>query len=192
MATETSDQLTLAAPRAVAVIQGIADAQLDLPTPCRDYTVRDLTNHLFEVVVNFQALAAKQSVEWTDKPDFLAAGWRDRFEVECGRLIDAWADPSALDGISAGMGLPQRTVGHLVLLDLTVHPWDLARATGQPFVAEPTVVAGLQGLVDQMGPQARRMGVFGEVVPTGPGATDFDRLLGGAGRDPHWAPAATP
>lgn len=189
MATETSDLLTLAAPRAIAVIRGIADDQLDLPTPCRDYPVRDLTNHLFQVVVNFQSLAAKQPVEWADKPDFLADGWRDRFEVECDRLIDAWADPAALDGVSAGMGLPQKTVGEMALLDLTVHPWDLARATGQPFAAEPTVVAVLHGLVEQMGPQARAMGVFADAVPTAPDAPEFDRLLCAAGRDPDWSPS---
>ncbi|HEX7746620.1 MAG TPA: TIGR03086 family metal-binding protein [Micromonosporaceae bacterium] len=192
MATETSDLLTRAAPRAVAVIRGIADDQLDLPTPCRDYTVRDLANHLFQVVVNFPALAAKEPVEWADKPDFLADGWRDRFEAECGGLIDAWSEPSAEEGVSSGMGLPQTTVGTMALLDLTVHAWDLARATGQPFAAEPTVVGVLHGLVEQMGPRARAMGVFGAAVPAGPDATEFDRLLCAAGRDPKWTPPAEP
>jgi uncharacterized protein (TIGR03086 family) len=149
--------------------------------------VRDLLNHLFEVVINFQSLAAKQPVEWSDKPDLLADGWRDRFEAECGRLIDAWSDPSAMEGVSTGMGLPQQTVGNMALLDLTVHPWDLARATGQEFTAEPAVIASLHGMVEQMGPQARKTGVFGEPVPTAPDASDLDRLLGRTGRHPNWS-----
>lgn len=190
MTTEISDLLTRAVPRAAAVIRGIADDQLDLPTPCRDYPVRGLTNHLFQVVVNFQSLAAKQPADWREKPDFLVHDWRDRFEIECGRLIDAWSDPSALNGVSPGMGLPQKTVGDMALVDLTVHSWDLARATGQPFAAEPAVVTVLHAFVEERGPQARQMGAFGAALPSPPDASEFDRLLCATGRDPNWtAPA---
>ncbi|KAB1931733.1 hypothetical protein F8271_26665 [Micromonospora sp. ALFpr18c] len=93
MATQTSDLLAAAAPRTVDVVRGVADDQLDLPTPCRDYVVRDLLNHLFEVVVNFQELAVKRPVEWAEKPDHLGDGWRDRFAVETDRLVAAWSPP---------------------------------------------------------------------------------------------------
>ncbi|WP_344352041.1 TIGR03086 family metal-binding protein [Micromonospora lupini] len=133
MATQTSDLLAAAAPRTVDVVRGVADDQLDLPTPCRDYVVRDLLNHLFEVVVNFQDLAQKRQVEWAEKPDHLDDGWRDRFPVETDRLVAAWSDPSTLEGVSPGMGLPQTVIGGMALLDLIVHGWDLAVATGQPY-----------------------------------------------------------
>ncbi len=187
MATQTSDLLAAAAPRTVAVVRGIADDQLGLPTPCSEYTVRDLMNHLFEVVVNFQRLAAKRPAEWADKPDFLGDGWRDRFETETHRLTDAWADPSSLEGVSSGMGLPQATLGDMVLLDLTVHGWDLAVATGQPYQPAPEAMGVLHGLVDQLGPNARKMGVFAEAVPARADLPDLDRLLAGTGRDPAWA-----
>ncbi len=60
MSTKTSELLAVAAPRTVAVVRGISDEQLGLPTPCPDYTVRDLLGHLFDVVVNFQALARRE------------------------------------------------------------------------------------------------------------------------------------
>ncbi|MCM0676967.1 TIGR03086 family metal-binding protein [Micromonospora phytophila] len=184
MATQTSELLAAAALRTVAVVRAIADDQLDLPTPCRDYAVRDLLNHLFQVVVNFQALAAKRAVEWTDKPDHLADGWRDRFETETRWLVDAWSDPSSLQGVSAGMGLPQETVGGMALLDLTVHGWDLATATGQPYQPAPGVTAALHGLVERLGPQARKMGVFADPVPASPELSELERLIALTGRDP--------
>ncbi|MGW4500489.1 TIGR03086 family metal-binding protein [Micromonospora sp. NPDC004336] len=190
MATQTSDLLAVAAPPTVAVVRGIADDQLDLPTPCREYAVRDLLNHLFEVVVNFQALAAKRPVEWADKPDLLTDGWRDRFEAETRRLVDAWSDPSTLEGVSPGMGMPQSTVGGMVLLDLTVHGWDLAVATGQPYRPAPEAMAALHELVAQLGPNARKMGVFAEPVSADAGLSGLDRLLCDTGRDPAWTPAA--
>lgn len=190
MATQTSDLLAAAAPRTVAVVRTIADDQLHLPTPCRDYTVRDLLNHLYQVVVNFQELAAKRSVQWAEKPDHLTDDWRDRFEVETRRLVDAWSDPASLKGVSPGMGMPQAMVGGMVLLDLTVHGWDLAIATGQPYRPAPEVTAALHDLVERLGPQARKMGVFADPVPTAAGLPDLDRLLGLTGRDPAWTASA--
>ncbi|WP_433653166.1 TIGR03086 family metal-binding protein [Micromonospora zamorensis] len=196
MTTQTSDLLAAAAPRTVDVVRGIADDQLDLPTPCRDYVVRDLLNHLFEVVVNFQELAVKRPVEWAEKPDHLGDGWRDRFEAETGRLVAAWSDPSTLEGVSPGMGMPQTVIGGMALLDLTVHGWDLAVATGQPYQPAPEAVAELHGLVEQLGPTARKMGVFADPLPT-PTSTatptpdlapppDLARLLTQTGRTPTW------
>ncbi|MEE3919248.1 maleylpyruvate isomerase N-terminal domain-containing protein [Micromonospora sp. BRA006-A] len=98
--------------------------------PCPDYTVRDLLNHLFDVVVNFQALARREEVDWSGKTDHLTDGWRDRFATEATRLTEAWSDP-ARGGRLARHGLPQETVGSMALIDLTIHGWDLARATGQ-------------------------------------------------------------
>ncbi|WDZ86275.1 TIGR03086 family metal-binding protein [Micromonospora cathayae] len=189
MATKTSDLLTAAAPATVAVVRGISDDQLDLPTPCREYAVHALLDHLFQVVVNFQELAAKRAVDWSVQPDSRTDGWRDRFAAETDRVIRAWSEPSALVGVSPGMGLPQQVVGGMVLLDLTVHGWDLARATGQPFRADPTVVADLLDLAAMLGPTARQQGVFGAVVDLPTDSVDpFDRLLGATGRDPAWTP----
>jgi uncharacterized protein (TIGR03086 family) len=138
------------------------------------------------VVVNFQALAAKQMPEWGEKPDFLQGDWRTRFEAETGSLVEGWAVPSALVGVSPGMGLPQELVGNMAVLDLTIHPWDLARATGQPFSPDPSAVAALQVFVEHMGPQARKMGVFGEPVAPPEDASELDRLLAATGRSATW------
>ncbi|SCE66225.1 TIGR03086 family protein [Micromonospora viridifaciens] len=188
MTTKTSELLAVAAPRTVAVVQGISDDQLDLPTPCPEYTVRGLLNHLYDVVVNFQALARRQEVDWSAKTDHLTGGWRDRFTAETVRLIEAWSDPAALEGVSPGMGLPQETVGEMALIDLAVHGWDLARATGQRVEVEPEVLATGHGFMDRMGETGQRMGAFGEPVPTVAGATELDRLLCRTGRDPAWTP----
>ncbi|WP_433530847.1 TIGR03086 family metal-binding protein [Micromonospora sp. CA-263727] len=189
MATQTSDLLAAAAPRTVTVIHGIADDQLDLPTPCREYTVRDLLNHLYDVVVNFQALAAREPVTWADKPDHLTDGWRDRFETQTRQLVEAWSDPASEQGISPGMGMPQQVVGGMALLDLTVHGWDLAVATGQAYEPAPAVLPVLHELADQLGPTARQMGVFAEPVAVDTALPDLPRLLGVTGRDPRWSPA---
>ncbi|MFE5485128.1 TIGR03086 family metal-binding protein [Streptomyces sp. NPDC056527] len=187
-----SELLGTAATQAAPVVRGITDDSFAAPTPCSEYDVRALLNHLFQVVVNFQALAAKQPADFSTTPDCLSEpDWRARFETETAKLVAAWAAPGAEEGTSAGMGLPSRTVGSMALLDLTVHVWDLAQATGRSFEPDPAVVENLWELVERMAPTARKMNVFGEAVEPPEGASSFELLLAATGRNPRdWAPAA--
>lgn len=181
--------LALASRRAVPVVRGIPDAALAARTPCAEYDVRALVDHLFQVVVQFQRLAAKEESDFGETPGLVAedTGWRERFAREADRLVAAWSAPGAEEGTTGGMGMPARLVGSMALLDLTVHVWDLARATGQDHPgADEAVVAELAGAVDELAPTARKMGVFGEPVPQAEGASAFERLLARTGRDPHW------
>ncbi|WOX22843.1 TIGR03086 family metal-binding protein [Streptomyces solicathayae] len=188
-----SDLLDVAAAQAVPVLRGIGSDEklLGARTPCAEYDVRALVNHLFQVVVQFQELAAKRDADFSASPDYVAEGggaWADRFEAETRKLVAAWAEPGAEEGASGSMGLPARTVGSMALLDLTVHAWDLARATGRPFEPDPAVVDGLAPEVERMAPMGRRMNVFGDAVSVGDSATAFERLLAVTGRDVRvWA-----
>ncbi|WJV46970.1 TIGR03086 family metal-binding protein [Streptomyces flavofungini] len=212
----TGDLLAVAAAHALPVVRNLPDDRLGARTPCAEYDVRALVNHLFHVVVQFQELAAKRNADFGgDTPDYVAEGddWRERFAAETEKVVAAWSEPGADEGTTGAMNMPARTVGSMVLLDLTVHAWDLARATGQaygtdeapasgapdagardvgvpdvgvPDVGVPDVVAALRAAVDELAPTARAMGVLGEPVPVREDASDFDRLLAATGRDPHW------
>ncbi|MFB4423686.1 TIGR03086 family metal-binding protein [Streptomyces sp. QL37] len=184
-----SELLEKAAARAVPVVRGIPDGRLADGTPCSEYDVRALLNHLFLVIDNFRILAAKGTPDFSGTEDVVTGDWRGRFDDETAQLVKAWAEPGAEEGEAGGMSMPARTVGLMVLGDLTVHAWDLARATGQDFVPDPAVVTGLEPGLAAMAPQAREMKVFGEPFPLAPGATAFERVLAVTGRDPGWRPA---
>ncbi|MGC0338802.1 TIGR03086 family metal-binding protein [Streptomyces sp. SLBN-8D4] len=183
--------LGMARERAVPVVGRIADTELGAATPCAEYDVKELVNHLFQVIVQFQRLAAKEPSDFGEAAaDRVAEGpdWRERFAVEADRLVSAWSAPGAEEGTTGAMDMPARLVGSMALLDLTVHVWDLARGTGQSYgVPDEAVVAELTGAVAQLAPTARKMGVFGEPVVVAEGASAFERLLAGTGRDPRWA-----
>ncbi|MFI5894788.1 TIGR03086 family metal-binding protein [Actinoplanes sp. NPDC051513] len=182
MTTRISELLATAAERTVAVVDGIEDDQLLNPTPCTEYQVRDLVNHLFQGVVNFQALAAKQPVDWAAAPDFIDGDWRSRFAQETRKVVEAWSDPAAVEGDNPAMGMSQELVANLALVDLTVHGWDLAQGTGQDFTPAPEVVAAIGPFTEQMAPSGREMGVFAEMTDFPPDADDFVRLLAHTGR----------
>ncbi|MFJ5217335.1 maleylpyruvate isomerase N-terminal domain-containing protein [Streptomyces sp. NPDC088354] len=64
--TETiSELLGAARDRALPVVTGVPDDQLAAPTPCAEYDVRDLLNHLFHVVVGFRAIAGRQEADFS-------------------------------------------------------------------------------------------------------------------------------
>ncbi|MEU0397615.1 TIGR03086 family metal-binding protein [Streptomyces sp. NPDC006208] len=188
MTNSISDLLRSAADQAVPIVRGITDDHLADPTPCAEYDVRQLTDHLMQVVINFQALAAKGHPDFGVEPHFVEGGgdWRARFAAETAALVSAWAAPGAEEGTSGRMGLPARTVGTMVLGDLTVHAWDLARATGQEFTPDPVVVAEVWPALTELAPKAREGGVFAEPVTVGTEVSDFDRVLALTGRDPQW------
>ncbi|MER5969382.1 TIGR03086 family metal-binding protein [Streptomyces sp. NPDC002055] len=191
MTTGISELLAAASREAAPVVRGLRDDQLGAPTPCAEYTVGDLFNHLLHVVIGFQAVAARKEADFTTTPDYLEGDWRGRFGDETARLVEAWAAPGADEGAAGSMNLPARTLGSMVLLDLTVHAWDLARATGQSFTPDPASIGALAALVDEMAPTARQMKVFGDPLPVPDGASAFDALLAATGRDTGWrAPAS--
>ncbi|MEV5015845.1 TIGR03086 family metal-binding protein [Streptomyces sp. NPDC053780] len=181
--------LAMARERAAPVVRGVSDVALAAPTPCAEYDVKALVNHLFQVVEQFQRLARKEASDFGETPDRVAGSpeWRERLVAEADRLAAAWSAPGAEEGTTGGMDMPARLVGSMALLDLTVHVWDLARATGQEYPgADEAVVAELAGAVAELAPTAREMGMFGVPVEPAAGASGFERLLAGTGRDPYW------
>jgi uncharacterized protein (TIGR03086 family) len=170
---------------ALPVITSISDEDLTKPTPCADYDVRALLDHLLHVVVEFQKLAVKQDADFSHTPSY--PDWRAQFPAETAKLVEAWGRPGADEGIAGNMQLPARTVGGLALLDLTIHAWDLAQATGQRFEPDAEVFAEVSDLVTQMGPTAIEWKVFKEPVEPPADASPMERLLARTGRDPRWS-----
>lgn len=168
------------------VVRGIRDDQLGDPTPCPDYTVADLVDHVRGLTTAFTHAATKEP---------LTDGAGDDLAVGLDRLAAAWAEPTAYDGVTmAGpieMAAPQAA---LVALDeVVVHGWDLAAATGQPYAADPTAVAACTSFVagfEAPDGAADDGSLFGPPVPVADDADPLSRLLGLTGRDPAWRPGA--
>ena len=81
----------------------------------------------------------------------------------------------------------------LVALDeVTVHAWDLATATGQPYPADPVAVEACRAFVAAFEPPpggaADDGGLFGPRVVVPAEASALDQLIGATGRDPAWTP----
>ncbi len=180
-----------------ALVRGVRDDQLTVRTPCPDYTVADLLDHIGGLSVAFTCAATKQDLAG-QAPSAdgarLEVGWRDRIARSLDDLGEAWQDPGAYDGLTmAGpVEMPGDQAALVALDEVTVHAWDLAVATGQPYPADPAAVAACQAFVASFEPPpggaADDGGLFGPPVAVPSDAPALDRLIGATGRDPGWSP----
>jgi uncharacterized protein (TIGR03086 family) len=189
-----------AAQQMTDLIRGVPDGPLDGPTPCPAYTLGDLLDHIGTLTRAFTVAATKTNLAPSGSgrpvPDAanLDDDWRGRIPRDLTTLVEAWRDPEAWTGMTraGGIDLPGEVAGLVVLDELILHGWDLARATDQPFDYEPALLEAVLDFVAKFAPpdqEAAREGLFGPVVPVPEEAPLLDRLLGLAGRDPAWSPA---
>jgi uncharacterized protein (TIGR03086 family) len=193
-----SVDLTPAARRLADLVSGVPDDILDAPTPCPDYTVGDLVDHVGGAAVAFTGAAAKDMGEVTaggpsGDASRLGDDWRTRIPRDLIGLAEAWRDPAAWTGMTraGGIELPGEVAGLVALDELVLHGWDIARATGQDYECDLPSLEAVHGFVAQFsgpGQEAAREGLFGPVVDVPADAPLLDRVLGLAGRDPAWSP----
>ena len=180
------------------VVTGVRDDQLAGPTPCPDWSVADLVDHIEGLTAAFTAAARKTELPGGAGPradgGALADGWRERIVTALRELADAWAWPGAYEGMTmAGpVEMPGPEAGLVALDEVVVHAWDLARATGQPYDADPGAIEAVTRFVASFEPPAGGAaddgGLFGPRVAVPDDAHPVDRLAGLTGRDPGWQP----
>ena len=104
------------------------------------------------------------------------------------RAVAAWSEPEAWDRELGVMGTPTPSadVGALLVAEMVLHGWDIARATGQDFHCDGPVLAATAQTVAANAELFRQYQGFAAPVELTPEAPEFDRMLATSGRDPAW------
>ncbi|MGH3391348.1 MAG: TIGR03086 family metal-binding protein [Actinomadura sp.] len=188
--------LAESATEAARVARGITSERLSARTPCSEFDTRTLLNHWVLYTghgLEHRARREPLSEELQDR-DFTAdPAWADGYAAQLDRAVAAWADPVAWEGEIdlGGMAMPAPEVAALILKEMVVHGWDVAKATGQEFHCSEEVAKVILRVVEEHAEIYRRYQGFAEPVDVPGGASAFDRALALSGRDPHWSPATT-
>lgn len=179
------DPITLyrgATARALDVADGVRSDQLGLPTPCTDWTVQDLLDHL--VGGTEYLLAAVSAREPVPPVERTAADYRAGVEA----VLVALAAPGALDRMCVsplGFDWPVSQAVAGTFMDVLVHTWDLAVATGQDARLDPELVdACIARFLPQMPELGRAGGIVGPAIDVDDEAGPQAQLLGAMGRRP--------
>jgi uncharacterized protein (TIGR03086 family) len=187
-----------AAHLAAGAVAAVPAAAWDAPTPCPDYDLRALVDHLAWGTVLSQRAATRTPLEhdWSvpEPPPFLAGqeppAWAAALAPELDAAADAWADPAAWEGetVMGASPMPASVVGPMMLAEFVLHGWDVARAAGAPYEVPDELGAAVLAAVEPLAAMGRDGGWYGAEVPVAPDAPAFERALGLTGRDPRWSP----
>ncbi len=158
------------------VLDHVHPEQLGDPTPCTDWDVAALVDHLVATPSQFLAMMRGEQPDRSSPPPHVSSGWAAEFRNHADDLIHAWHELDR-DGRSPA------TAPEWQVAELAVHTWDLARAIGfavdrlDPEVAE-TGHSFMRGAMqpDMRGP------AFGPEQPAPSDAGPYDALAAFAGR----------
>ncbi len=191
--TQNADLLRAVLSDLAVLVDGIANDQLHDPTPCTDYDVEQLRNHVLGWLTNFAAgfadpdgQAPLASVEDYHAPVDAAGTVRSAADQLDRALRDGAASRSLRLGESA---MPGELALGMILWEYQVHGWDLARATGQDWSPPPAAAqASLEFAPGMLTEDYQGEGkTFGPQVDVSDSAPPLDRLIGLSGRDPNWS-----
>ncbi|UQX03860.1 TIGR03086 family metal-binding protein [Streptomyces sp. RerS4] len=169
-------------------VRAVADDQWDAPTPCTEWTVRDLVNHVTGEQLWVPPLIAEgRTVEELGDElsgDVLGADPVAAWEKAAAAARAAFAVPGALERTVTLSYGPTRGAAYCAELtaDCVVHAWDLARGIG----ADDRLPDGLvEFALKEVMPYADGLaasGMFAEPLDIPAGANAQTRLLALVGR----------
>ena len=177
------------------VVAGIAANQLSLATPCTEWDVRALLNHLLGTLSLGAGLLADRPPAVAMAPGGLPVD--DLVDAAPGGDLAA-AYRHGVDALLAAGGgdafqrvhhtplgdMPGVALAGFTTLDILVHGWDLAVATGQQHGIDDRLAEDVLAFAQQTITEQTRTSRIGPEVAVSPDAAAVDRLMGFLGRRP--------
>ncbi len=183
--------------RVQKIMAGIRQGQSGSPTPCTEWDVRQVMNHVIggaEVLAGSLEGSIPEGVggvspisSYSDEPDL--AKLAQAYANETARILVAARQPGAMEAATPGgmMTVPQFLIA--MATDHIVHGWDLARATNQDDTLDAEVVQTAyammtdpetSGLVEM----GRQFGFVGAAITVSDDARLQDKVIAHMGRQP--------
>ena len=184
MSTETLERAMGVARQ---VLSRVTPAQLDQPTPCASWDVRQLINHLVGGSFMFATTTTGAEPGPEATADHAAGDFTAAYDDGTARAIAAFSRPGVLDEtLHLPFGdFPGAAWMNIATMDTFTHAWDLAKATGQDADLDPELAAQLLDTARASIPASFRGdegAPFAAERDAGPGATNADRLAAFLGR----------
>lgn len=164
-------------------VDGVPEGRWDDPSPCAGWSARDVLGHMVDNCRTMPGHVGLTMNLTRSVPDDPRGAWAEARDAMQELLDDPRSAGLEYDGYFGRTSL-QDTVDRFLGVDLIVHAWDIARATGQD---EELPADECRRFYDAMLPfesSLRMDGVCGPAVEVPADAPVRDRLLGLMGRTP--------
>ncbi|WP_405489804.1 TIGR03086 family metal-binding protein [Nocardia sp. NBC_00511] len=167
---------------------------LDAPTPCAGWALRDLLEHMIAQHRGFAAAAHGEGGIAAWKPQPLSADPIGEYRDAAEQVLAAFAEPGALQRqmplpeIQGGIVIPASLGVSFHFIDYVVHAWDVARSLDVPVDFDADLLTAALPVAEAV-PRGEAREVpgasFAPLIET-PGASGLDRILAVLGRSPGW------
>ncbi|WP_331743921.1 TIGR03086 family metal-binding protein (plasmid) [Streptomyces sp. NBC_01136] len=197
MPSTRAELLTQSIDLVVDAVNGAPVDQYQNPTPCSEFTVKDLVNHIAMMLLMTRDIGTRTAEDLsllTANPvPFLAgrpeSAWAQLLAGKAEPAAKAWSEPTAWEGEASLGGPPMAAtaLGEILIAEFTIHAWDTAVATGQPVNVPTSLAKAAFDTYTREAPRMRGLGLLTDEVPQETHAPLFDRALALTGRDPRWS-----
>ena len=182
---EPTEQLSYILPQLSATVDRIQTMQMNDPTPCSEFTVHGVLNHMMDGGETFTyGFRGEEAPE--PKPSGVY-GWVPavEFRAVMDGLLEAVKSRGAMERVmTTPMGvMPGETFARLVAFDGLMHGWDLASSTGQRFEVPPAVICAVDEFARSALTSEMRDGdTFKDATTAPDDASQLERLAAFSGR----------
>jgi uncharacterized protein (TIGR03086 family) len=162
-----------------AVLRRLSPEDLLRPTPCTEYTVGEVGQHLVRSMVLLGSAAGEQ----IGAP--VAGPLEDDVAATAEAALAAWRRRGLDGSVAVGRSVwPAGLAVEVIPLELLVHGWDIARATGGEIDVPAEIAGYVLGRARELITDDKRGRSFAAEVSAGPDATAWQRLIAFTGREP--------
>jgi uncharacterized protein (TIGR03086 family) len=168
----------------------LAGSHPDAPTPCAEWNVRQVINHasasasvLAQVLAGEEVPASAFDPKTMDEHG-IGSAVGTSLKLAADRFLMEAASPGAFERTcQMPMGVvPGMVVANIALLDVVVHGWDLATATGADATIPSAVADAVYGFAQQMVGPDQRGTLFSDPIDVADSADATTRLVRFLGR----------
>ena len=182
---EPIEQLAHIVPTLNALVDRIEPSQLNDPTPCENFTVHDVLDHMIVLGGTFAYWFRGEEAPEIKAPPVYGRVPAAEFKSAMNDLLAATQSPGAMDRtIAAPIGeMPGSSFARFVAFDGTVHGWDLATAAALTYELPAEVVTAVDGFARAALSDDMRDGdTFKNEADVPESATPLERLVAFSGR----------
>ena len=165
-----------------AVMARVSPDQLSSPTPCSEWTVQQLIDHMVGATDYLRGALSGQ-------PPVPRAGTSHAdYRAGVAQVLAGLHSPDVLERTCRSPLDFEWTVGQATagtFMDQLIHTWDLATAIGQDATLDADLVAACSAMfLPHMPEMGRSAGFVGPAIDVAADASEQDRLLAAMGRRP--------
>ncbi|MFE2226109.1 TIGR03086 family metal-binding protein [Streptomyces kronopolitis] len=188
--------------RALQVTETLVDQvrpeHLSLPTPCAQWSLRQLLAHMTGQNYGFASAADGETTDasaWADRYVDSADEVARAFRASAARVTAAFSREGVLDGefwlpeVRGGQMFPARTAIGFHFVDYVVHGWDVAASLGVPAPFDSETLDAVLPYAAEVpdGPNRREPGASFQPGLPPVGNRPLERVLAMLGRTPGWS-----